>query len=82
MSPGFSIVIKPVCLVTPVGEVGAIGQGARVFVTGHPFADGHQRGELVAGSGRVPSLSSPPSEVAAGNQGVGMLGAGDPFTDW
>ena len=38
--------------------------------------DGQQRGELVAGPGRIPRLPGPGGEVAAIGQGVGVLGTG------
>jgi hypothetical protein len=63
------------CLPGPVGEVGAIGQGVGVLGAGDPLAEGQQRGELVAGGGRIPSHAGPGSEVGAIGQGVGVLGA-------
>jgi hypothetical protein len=39
-----------------------------------PFEDGQQGGVLVAGGGRVPRHPGPVGEVAAGVQGVGVLG--------
>ena len=44
-----------------------------------PLLHGQQRGELVAGRGRVARLAGPAGEVGAGDQGVGVLGAADPF---
>ena len=40
---------------------------------------GQQRGELVAGPGRIPRLPGPAGEVAAGGQGVRVLRAEDPL---
>ena len=36
---------------------------------------GERLGERGRGAGRVPGLAPPTSEVAAGGQGVGMVGA-------
>ncbi len=44
-----------------------------------PLADGQQRGELVAGPGRVPRLPGPAGEVGAGGQGIRVLRAEDPL---
>ena len=43
-----------VCLPGPVGEAAPGGQGVRVLGAQHPLTDGQQRGELVAGPGRIP----------------------------
>ena len=57
------------------------GQGVRVLGAGDPLADRQQRGELVAGRGRVPRLPGQAGEVGAGGQGVRVLGAEDPLAD-
>ena len=49
-------------------------QGVRVLGAQHPLADGQQRGELVAGPGRIPRLPGPVGQVAAGGQGARVLG--------
>ena len=46
-----------------------------------PLADGQQRGELVAGPGRIPRRPGPAGEVVAGGQGVRVLGAQHPLLD-
>ena len=56
-------------------------QGVRVFGAEDPLADGQQRGELVAGPGRVARLPGPAGEVVPGGQGVRVLGAEDPLAD-
>jgi hypothetical protein len=61
--------------------VGAGGQGVRVPGAGDPLHEGQQRGELVAGPGRIPRLPRPGGEVGAGGQGVGVLGARDPLAE-
>ena len=74
--------IKPLtCLPGPVGEFVAGSQGARVLRALDPLADGQQRGELVAGPGRIPLLPGPAGKVVAGGQGVRVLGAQDPLAD-
>ena len=44
-----------------------------------PLAHRQQRGELVAGPGRVPRLPGVVGEVGAGGQGFRVLGARDPL---
>ncbi len=46
-----------------------------------PLAYGQQGGELIPGPGRIPRLPGPESELVAGGQGVGVLGALDPHSD-
>ena len=55
------------------------GQGVRVLRAEDPLVHGQQRGELVAGGGRVPRLPGPVGEVVPGGQGVRVLRAEDPF---
>ena len=43
-----------------------VGQGVPVLGAQHPLADGQQRGELVAGPGRIPRLAGLAGEVVAG----------------
>jgi hypothetical protein len=51
----------------PVGEVAPGGQGFRVLGAEDPLLDGQQRGELVAGGGRIPRYPGPAGETAAGD---------------
>ena len=44
-----------------------------------PLHHGQQRGVLIASPGWIPRLPGPAGEVAAGDQGFGVLGAGDPL---
>ena len=57
------------CPPSPAGQVVPGGQGLRVLGAQDPLIDGQQRGELVAGPGRIPRLPGPGGEVAAGGQG-------------
>src|ERR1700683_5437445 len=54
----------------PIGESGAVGQSARCLRAQDALADGQQRGELVAGPGRIPRLPGEVGESGAGGQGV------------
>jgi hypothetical protein len=54
----------------PGSEVGAVSQGGPALGAGDTLTDGHQYGALVTCGGRVPGISRPPGEVAAGGQGV------------
>src|SRR5215475_12484943 len=64
---------------SPVDEVVPGVQGIRVFGALDPLDDGYQRGELVAGGGRIPRLPGPVGEVVAGGKGVRVLRAEDPL---
>ena len=55
-------------------------QGLWVLRAEYSLDDGHQRGELVAGRGRIARLPGPPGEVGPGGQGVRVLRAEDPLT--
>ena len=59
---------------SPDSEAGASGHSVRVLGAEDPFADRQQRGELVAGPGRIPRLPGPAGEVAAGDSVSGCSG--------
>jgi hypothetical protein len=61
------------------GEVDAGDQGFRMLGAQYPLADGQQRGEPVAGAGRIPRLAGVEGEVGAGGQGGRVLGAEHPL---
>lgn len=46
---------------------------------GAPLAYGQQSGVLVARRGRIPRLPGVAGDIAADDQGVGVLSAGDPL---
>ena len=46
-----------------------------------PLDDGQQRGELVAGPGRIPRLPGPAGQAVAGGQGARVFRAGHPLDD-
>ena len=48
------------------GEAAAGGQGVRVLRAEDPLDHGQQRGEQVAGRGRIPRLPGPAGEVGRG----------------
>ena len=66
----------------PAARLGPPALAARVSGARRrtPARDGQQRGVLVPGPGRIPA-SPVQGEVAAGGQGVRVLGAGDPLAD-
>ncbi len=65
----------------PVGEALADDQGPRVLGAQDTLDDGQQRGQLVAGPGRIPRLPGPVGEVGSDAQGVVVLGAQNPLVD-
>src|SRR3954447_6690909 len=68
-------------LPSPVGEVGAGGEGVGVFGSRDAFADGQEGGELVAGGCPIPSLPGVVGEVGACGEGFGVFGSQDAFAD-
>ena len=52
-----------------VARLARVAQGVRVLRAEDPLAHGQQRGELVAGPGRIPRLPGPAGEVGRGRSG-------------